>query len=515
MLTDSSIGWPLTWAATTLFSWLLLRAIYRRRFHPLSSIPGPFWCSISTLPSFYHNFILHGQWYREIDRLHARYGPVIRIGPNEVHLSDPAAYDKIYSNASPFYKDPHFYHVYGMEKAMFCTIPNDLHKRRRAPLNHFFSKKAIMEYEDIVQSKVSLLCQRIEAAFSHEKDGSVDLGRAFKAMSVDIVTDYAFSSSLGLLEDADFGAWFGNMLREGAPLFWVFQQLPFTKSAVESLPASVSRRWSPAVRAWETFIQVTNPLITRTMLAAGIEPKRRTMFHHMLDPRVPEGRLAPSDSNPTDEAMSLTAAGADSTGNAASFAIFHIVTDANIHKRVMTELRQAFPDPSEECRVAVLEKCAYFVGAVKEAQRMSYGVIGRLPRKSPANTLFNGYCIPPGTTVSMSTWTMHRNPDAFPAPDTFDPARWLTQDAAQLRRMERCFVPFGRGPRMCLGHALATCELLCAVATVLRRFPHVEVLGTRKEDLVYEDYVGAVHPGAARPFKVVRGRHRLGSWGRE
>ncbi|KAH9838163.1 Cytochrome-P450, partial [Teratosphaeria destructans] len=383
MLTGSNIVSSLTWATTALFSWLLIRAVYRRRFHPLSTVPGPFWCSISTLPSFYHNFILHGQWYREIDRLHARYGPVIRIGPNEVHLSDPAAYDQIYSNASPFYKDPHFYNVYGMEKAMFCTIPNDLHKRRRAPLNNFFSKKAIMEYEDIVQSKVSLLCQRIEAAFSHEKGEPLDLSRAFKAMSVDVVTDYAFSSSLGLLEEDDFGAWFGNMLREGAPLFWVFQQFPFTQSVVESLPAWVSRRLSPAVRAWETFMQqaLVNLHRVQAELVAGIEPKRRTMFHHMLDPRVPEGRLAPSDSNPTDEAMSLTAAGADSTGNAASFAMFHILTDADIHKRVMTELNQAFPDPSEQCRVAVLEKLPYFVSAIKEAQRMSYGVIGRLPRR--------------------------------------------------------------------------------------------------------------------------------------
>jgi hypothetical protein len=365
-----------------------------------------------------------------------------------------------------------------------------------------------MEYENIVQSKVALLCQRIETAFDKPGDGSIDLGRAFRAMSVDIVTDYAFSSSLGLLEEDDFGAWFSNMLREGAPLFWVFQQLPFIKTAVESLPAWVSRRLSPAVGAWERFMQVcvsnnfsvysrharhsdkfsfvdcawhhacadsnrnqkalTNLQAVQADMAAGIKPKRRTMFHHMLDPQVPEGRIAPSDSNPADEAMSLTAAGADSTGNAASYAIFHVLTDPAMHERVMRELKEAFPDPNEACKVAVLEKLPLFTGVVKEAQRMSYGVIGRIPRRSPQAAHFNGYDISAGTTTSMSTWTMHRNAAAFPDPDRFDPERWLTKDAEQLHLMDRCFVPFGKGPRMCLGHALATCELFCAIGTVLR-----------------------------------------------
>jgi cytochrome P450 len=163
-LTDVSMA---TWAVRfmiVVFTSLQAIIVYRRFFHPLAKIPGPFWPSINNLPSFYHNFILHGQWYHAIDRLHTQYGPVIRIGPNEVHLSDAAAYEKIYSNTSPFYKDPHFYEVYGMEKAMFCTIPNDLHRRRRAPLNQSFSKKAINEYEHVVQSKVTLLYRRIETA---------------------------------------------------------------------------------------------------------------------------------------------------------------------------------------------------------------------------------------------------------------------------------------------------------------------------------------------------------------
>ena len=100
----------------------------------------------------------------------------------------------------------------------------------------------------------------------------------------------------------------------------------------------------------------------------------------------------------------------------------------------------------------------------------------------------------------MSTWTMHNNPDAFPEPEKFNPSRWLDPNGAQLR--EKCFVPFSKGRRMCLGHILAVCELTCTVAVVLRRFENMKIFKTTTKDLVYEDYVGAVHPLEANPFMV-------------
>lgn len=172
-----------------------------------------------------------------------------------MHLNDPENYDRVYGNASKFYKDPGFYTVYGMRDAMFCTIPNDLHRRRRAPLNPFFSKKAIMDCEDIVQGKVEKLCRRISAAIDHKKP--IDLSRGFRAISVDVVTDYAFHNSLDLLEEDDFGSWFANMLREGAPLFWVFQQFPLTQSLAETLPTWLVKKLSSAMNSWERFMSVS------------------------------------------------------------------------------------------------------------------------------------------------------------------------------------------------------------------------------------------------------------------
>lgn len=84
---------------------------------------------------------------------------------------------------------------------------------------------------------------------------------------------------------------------------------------------------------------------------------------------------------------------------------------------------------------------------------MSFGVPGRLPRVvSEPGATFNGYFIPAGYIVGMSSWTMHRNPKVFPDPMKFDPSRWM--DPARFWELDHHMVPFSRGSRQCVGMPL-------------------------------------------------------------
>ena len=82
-------------------------------------------------------------------------------------------------------------------------------------------------------------------------------------------------------------------------------------------------------------------------------------------------------------------------------------------------------------------------------QRLSYGVMHRLPRISPDVAIqYKQYTIPPGIPVGMSNYFMHTDPDVFSDPLEFRPERWLgTVTPAMLHN----YVPFGRGSRNCLG----------------------------------------------------------------
>lgn len=102
----------------------------------------------------------------------------------------------------------------------------------------------------------------------------------------------------------------------------------------------------------------------------------------------------------------------------------------------------------------------------------------------------------------MSTYLMHRKPDVFPDPDTFDPARWINQPPEVLRARERCFVPFTRGSRTCLGQNLAMCELYVALGTLFRRYEKFDVQDVGL--LSYMDYVNIFNPDDAKPLTEVR-----------
>lgn len=98
-------GWQATsfrWNAGQLFalalvgsivSWLCL-VFYRLFLHPLRNVPGPKLAAATGWYEFYQDVILDGHYLKEYPRLHAQYGPIVRMSPNRVHIDDVAFYHK-------------------------------------------------------------------------------------------------------------------------------------------------------------------------------------------------------------------------------------------------------------------------------------------------------------------------------------------------------------------------------------------------------------------------------------
>lgn len=173
-------------------------------------------------------------------------GPIVRITPDEVHLSDPDNYDVIYHMNTKYAKVAPYYKSMGGGYSTFTTVSNEEHRIKRSHLNPFFSKKKVLELEDSVQKNTEKLCSLIEKKFY--LDESVDLHHAFRALSVDIITDYAFNQCYNLLDSPDLGKNFFHMIEGLMPTMWVFQQWPVLQSIVLSLPESVASALNPSLK---------------------------------------------------------------------------------------------------------------------------------------------------------------------------------------------------------------------------------------------------------------------------
>ena len=297
-------------------------------------------------------------------------GPIVRIAPNEVHLSDPENYDVIYNVGSKFYKNANFYGALGIE-VMFSAEANEQHRRLRSPMGHFFSRRAVFDLEGLVQAKVDKLCQRMQKTL--DEGDAIDLRAGTRAISVDVITEYAFDDCWDHLDDPTFCSWFSDALMDTGIMWWTFQQFPFLQGPMQALPEDWARKISPAMNGWMDCVQRAREYVLKVkdQFDAGIKPSRQTIFHEILESKNP-GNGQSGTATVTylaGEALSFTTAAADTTGNAIEMSIYHVVTSPRIFKRLHEELVEAFPDPHKELSLAKLEKLPYLTSVVKEGQR--------------------------------------------------------------------------------------------------------------------------------------------------
>ncbi|KAK5656923.1 hypothetical protein OQA88_3445 [Cercophora sp. LCS_1] len=473
--------------------WSASVAIYRIYFDPLSHVPGPKIAAATGLYIFYYNVIRDGLFYLELDGLHKKYG------------IDPDNYDKIYYIGSKYTKDATFYVRFGAQDNSWATSTNENHRRLRAPMEPFFSRRTVLELEDIAQEKAAKICRVVENGIS--KGESVDLHAGFRAISMDILTEYAFDDCWDQLDRPDLGQWFSDLGEGIGSVMHISQQFPFFLQFSLMMPQWLMGYLSSDMKKTVGVMERTALTVegVKAKMAKGEKPKRRTIFHDLLDPEINQsGHSTLSSEALVEEAFALCAAASDTTGNAMSVAVYHVLNDAGIHKALSAELVAAFPDATGMLEYTTLEKLPYLGAVIKEGQRLSYGVCARLPRVVPAGgATFNGLFIPPGYTASMSAYNLHRNPAAFPDPAKFDPTRWLpTADPQALAFQNKCFVPFSRGSRGCIGQNLAMCELYVTLGTFFRRFGPGKLKTRDVGELTFKDRFSPYHRREEERLKV-------------
>lgn len=130
--------------------------IYNVYFHPLRSYPGPFLAKVSKVWSRYGN--LKGRKSHRIHAAHLKYGPIIRVAPNELSFSSPLAVRDIYSNDA-FVKEETFYRakrIFHEEMLMSYRNP-EAHKERKKLLQRGFSQAAMVAFEPEIDVKIEAM----------------------------------------------------------------------------------------------------------------------------------------------------------------------------------------------------------------------------------------------------------------------------------------------------------------------------------------------------------------------
>ncbi|KAJ3550619.1 hypothetical protein NMY22_g345 [Coprinellus aureogranulatus] len=470
-------------AAILLVSFVF-HGVRRLVLHPLSNFPGPKLAAFTSLYKIYYEIVREGKWLHHVDELHRVYGDVVRVGPNELHFTDPKVYNKIFSVGVQFTKDPAFYTCFGVDMSTFGLMDPDRARRSRELMSVYFNRRAILELEGVIQAKVD----KLVALLASNRTPS-DMFYAFRCATMDIIITHCFGpSSAGCLDVPGFRAAVLSDIQLGIPLLWIAKAFPWMLPIIAFLPRCMTGRLA---MQFDAFVRVQDYVLEKVQ--AIKRPSSDT--RNAADTNVVQDLLIryPTSENMRlfHEGLSLIQAGSDPVATACLVGFVQILGNPSLHARLKRELRDAFPDPCLTPSWADFERVTYLTAVIKESLRMSHGFVSSVPRVvGPCGAELGGHCVPPNTVVSMSAVSVHNNPALFPEPHQFRPERWL-----ESKDLGQHLVAFSKGPRMCLGVNMAWAELYCLFGTMFRKL-EMALVDTSPQDYAdFLDYFIPVHTG--------------------
>ncbi|KAI9642746.1 hypothetical protein NHQ30_008477 [Ciborinia camelliae] len=447
-------------------------AIYRLYFSPLAGFPGPRLAALTKWTEVYYE-LMHGdggQFVWVYADWHKKYGPIIRISPDELHIQDSSFYEVLYSNGRPSDKLPSLEHRFNNPMSSFATSKHSIHRKRRGALSPFFSRRKIGEHSSSIQSMMNRVCERLQNEFMGVSR-VLNLNEMWGCWTSDIIVGYCFERAHNFIEEPDFRASFTTAMMDLLEPVHVITQFPIISQAINLLPEKLVIFLQPQMASVLQFNQAMTEQVqeifrSRERGMTKEERKSDTVFSALLNSDLPPDEV--SITRLQHEAISITGAGIETTMRALSVTSFHLIANPSILQRLHEELDKAIPNPSIIPPYDDLAQLPFLSACIEEGLRLSYGTSQRLPRTLTDVALpYGKYVLPVGTTVSMDNYAVSHDEAIFPDSHSYQPDRWLDNAVAPDKRN---MVAFGRGTRSCVGMQLAYAELFIGIANLFRRF---------------------------------------------
>ncbi|KAF4553270.1 Cytochrome P450-like protein 14 [Elsinoe fawcettii] len=376
--------------------------------------------------------------------MHKKYGPVVRLAPDQVSFISLDAMKEIYQSGGSGYDKPDFYDMFKQynHRTMFSMLGKEEHAQRKKLFaeRYAMSNVARPEVMDGIAIRAAKVVDKCKASIGSYLDAYFVL----HCYAIDGVSHLLFNpGGTNTLDD------------------------PSHREYVEELTYYDQVRG----RMIEMYLPWLHNVITR------LQPSSMSLSQRFVLDQVEQQRLGPSavlhrlSKNPdlsviqaAAECMDHMAAGIETTGDGLCFLMHELSLPRSQHfqDRLREELRQ---NPT-----AKLESLEYLDAVVKEGLRRFPPIPMNLPRLVPAGgRTISGYVLPEKTNVSCPAYSMHLlNEDVYPDGETFNPERWF--DKARLPDMNRLMFTFSAGGRGCVGKNLALLEMKTLLREIYSRF---------------------------------------------
>lgn len=343
-----------------------------------------------------------------------------------------------------------------------------------------YSQQVVSENEELITQMADKLIQRILHTSKTSGTGTTDVFPFCGLFSLEVICKTGFN--IDIAESSDEEAF--NFLRamdDSAFILPIDLAFPFLKRF--NLGVYVPGFIGHTYRQFERWEQLTRSLFQ----AFQEDSKRDTTQRFMASPLVMRedtflGRNLTAD-EAVEEAMGISFAGSGTTSTTLVYLFYNLSRPENrpFQLRLREELRKVGESLIE------VKDLPYLNAVIKETMRLNPTIISTLPRRLdvPVTVHKAGIVLPAGTIAGMQNYVHQRDPSVFPAPNVFNPERWLGVDPSSAE--EKALTPFSVGPRNCIGQNLARAELLLASSKVFRSLDLSLNKNMQEDDMEMED----------------------------
>ncbi|XP_059211347.1 steroid 17-alpha-hydroxylase/17,20 lyase [Centropristis striata] len=203
----------------------------------------------------------------------------------------------------------------------------------------------------------------------------------------------------------------------------------------------------------------------------------------------------------TDDHVLMTAAeafgaGVETTSTTLLWIVAYLLHHPEVQQRVQKELDEQVGS-DRAVSVSDRGRLPYLDCVINEGMRIRPVSPVLIPHTAMTDSSIGGHSVSRGTRVLVNMWSIHHDPEHWDKPDLFNPDRFL--DGGGRRVTPPCFLPFGAGPRVCVGESLARLELFLFLSSLLQRMSFTLPRGAAPPDL--QGRLGVVLQPL--PYKVV------------
>ncbi|EAQ93071.1 hypothetical protein CHGG_01306 [Chaetomium globosum CBS 148.51] len=393
--------------AILLLTYPFLTLTYNLLLHPLRHIPGPLLDRASPLPWAIRHALGTSAFHTE--RLHVRYGAVVRIAPNHLSFTSPRAWRDIYGSLP---RDGSYTSVWPevSKSKTFTSATDDQeesviqagfheHARLRRALAPGFTDAALRVQERVFRGYVERLVGKIGekcggGGGGGEKGAVMDVEKWYNWTTFDIAGELVFGSAFGCLEKEEY----------------------HPMDCVPDGHADGGGGDGVDYLSWGKVVE------------------------HLLRKVFSNGLV-------------LTLGGSETIATTLCGATYLLLDNPETMKRLSQEVRGSFNN-ADEITVKALSQLPYLTAAINETLRMYPPVTSDLIRViPPEGKNIAGHYVTGGTYVEIQQWSINHSPDNWVDPWTFNPDRFLLEDdkAREAGNILEASQPFSWGPRNCLG----------------------------------------------------------------